>query len=50
MAVGLLGSMVPTAGDDAAAAGLLALSHRFNGALSCCVARSAGASGAWCAP
>jgi pimeloyl-ACP methyl ester carboxylesterase len=34
VAVGLLGSMVPTAGDDAAAAGLVALSHRFNGALS----------------
>jgi pimeloyl-ACP methyl ester carboxylesterase len=34
VAVGLLGSLVPTAGDDALAGGLVALSHRFNGALS----------------
>jgi pimeloyl-ACP methyl ester carboxylesterase len=29
-AVGLLGSLVPTAGDDAAAAGIVALTRRFN--------------------
>jgi pimeloyl-ACP methyl ester carboxylesterase len=33
VAVGLLGSLVPTAGDDALAGGLVALSHRFNGVL-----------------
>jgi pimeloyl-ACP methyl ester carboxylesterase len=30
VAIGLLGSLVPTAGDDAAAGGLVALTHRFN--------------------
>jgi pimeloyl-ACP methyl ester carboxylesterase len=34
VAVGLLGSLVPTAGEDATAEGLVALSHRFNGLLS----------------
>jgi pimeloyl-ACP methyl ester carboxylesterase len=33
VAVGLMGSLVPTAGDEAAAAGLVALSRRFNGIL-----------------
>jgi len=33
-AVGLLGALVPTAGDDAIAEGIVALSRRFNGALS----------------
>jgi len=33
LAVGLLGSLVPTAGEDAVAGGLVALSARFNGAL-----------------
>jgi pimeloyl-ACP methyl ester carboxylesterase len=33
MAVGLLGSLVPTAGEDAVADGLVALSERFNGIL-----------------
>jgi pimeloyl-ACP methyl ester carboxylesterase len=33
VAVGLLGSLVPTAGADAVAGGLVALSQRFNGAL-----------------
>ncbi len=33
VAVGLLGSLVPTAGEDAAAEGLVTLSRRFNGAL-----------------
>lgn len=33
VAVGLLGSLVPTAGGDAVAGGLVALSARFNGAL-----------------
>ena len=32
--VGLLGSLVPTAGEEAIAEGIVALSHRFNGALS----------------
>jgi pimeloyl-ACP methyl ester carboxylesterase len=30
VAVGLLGSLVPTAGEEAAAAGIVALAHRFN--------------------
>jgi len=34
VAVGILGGLVPTAGDDATAAGIVALSHRFNGVLS----------------
>src|SRR5207245_31325 len=34
VAVGLLGSLVPTAGDDAAAGGIVALSRTFNWALS----------------
>jgi pimeloyl-ACP methyl ester carboxylesterase len=33
VAIGLLGSLVPTAGEDAAAGGIVALSHRFNGPL-----------------
>ncbi len=33
VAVGLLGSLVPTAGPDATAAGIVALSRRFNGVL-----------------
>src|SRR5215218_5093964 len=33
LAVGLLGSLVPMAGEDAVAGGLVALSARFNGAL-----------------
>jgi pimeloyl-ACP methyl ester carboxylesterase len=33
VAVGLLGSLVPTAGPDATAAGIVALSRRFNGLL-----------------
>jgi pimeloyl-ACP methyl ester carboxylesterase len=34
VAVGLLGSLVPTAGEEAAAAGIVALARRFNAALS----------------
>jgi pimeloyl-ACP methyl ester carboxylesterase len=33
VAVGLLGSLVPTAGEDAVSEGLVALSHRFNALL-----------------
>lgn len=33
-AIGILGGLVPTAGDDAAAAGVVALANRFNGILS----------------
>ena len=36
VAVGLLGSLVPTAGEEAIAGGVVALSHRLNGVLRVC--------------